>query len=152
MFFDRSFNRQPQDQHDNDFRDHSEGLFLQGGNTMGTFDPCDALVELLKRHMPETVYLVKNHPRYEEVTETIREISDFFRENDENAEITVAPDELVGTMLAVEVKTYLLCTTETKALARFLAKADSLDVVPLTDGRVQLILGFDKAYKPYEGQ
>ena len=152
MFFDRSFNRQPQDQHDNDFRPRSEEIFLQGGNTMGTFDPCDALVELLKQHMPETVYLVKNHPRYEEVTETIREISDFFRENDENAEITVSSDELIGTMLAVEVKTYLLCTTETKALARFLAKADSLDVVPLTDGRVQLILGFDKAYKPYEGQ
>ena len=152
MFFDRSFNRQPHDQHDNDFRDHSEGLFLQGGNTMGTFDPCDALVELLKRHMPETVYLVKNHPRYEEVTETIREISDFFREQDENAEITASPDELVGTMLAVDVKTDILCTTKTKNLARFLAKADSLDVVPLTDGRVQLILGFDKAYKPYEGQ
>ena len=150
MFFDRSFNRQPKDQHDNAFRPHSEGLFLQGGNTMGPFDPCDALVELLKRHMPETVYLVKNHPRYEEVTETIREISDFFRENDENAEITVCPDELIGTMLAVDVKTDLLCTTETRSLAALLAKADSLDVVPLTDGRVQLILGFEDAYKPYE--
>ena len=119
---------------------------------MGTFDPCDALVELLKRHMPETVYLVKNHPRYDEAVETIQAFSDFFRENDENAEITVAPDELIGTMLAVDVKTDILCTTKTKTLAAFLAKADSLDVVPLTDGRVQLILGFDKAYKPYEGQ
>ena len=152
MFFDRSFNRQPKDQHDNAFRLHSGEKTFTGGNTMQTFDLCDAFAELFNRYMPETVYLVKNHPRFEEVSETIREISDFFHENDENAEITVSPDELIGTMLAVDVKTNLLCTTETNILAAFLAKADSLDVVPLTDGRVQLIFGFENAYKPYEGQ
>ena len=117
---------------------------------METFDLCDALAELFERYMPETVYLVKNHPRYGEVTKTIREVSDFFRKNDENAEITVCPDELIGTMLAVDVKTDLLCTTETRSLAALLAKADSLDVEPLTDGRVQIIFGFEDAYKPYE--
>lgn len=146
MSFDRFFNKK------NLPHPANRKTFSQGGNPMDTFDLCDVLVELFRRNLPETVYLVKNHPRYEEVTETIREVSDFFRENDENAEITVSPDELVGTMLAVDVKTDLLCTTETGALAAFLAKADSLDVVPLTDGRVQLILGFEDAYKPYEGQ
>ena len=106
----------------------------------------------IKNNMPETVYLVKNHPRYEEVTENVRALHDFFREEDEEAEITVCPDELVGTMLAIEIKTVVVSTPRVKELAALLAKADSLDVYSTTDGRTALIVGFEGAYKPYEGR
>lgn len=100
--------------------------------------------------MPETVYLVKNHPRYEEATRTIWGLIAYFSQEDDTAEFSISKDELIGTSLALNVITDSFCLTDIPKPCGFLNQADSIDIIPLVDSRVRLTIGFNDAYKPYE--
>ena len=110
----------------------------------------EQLSNLYHKYMPETVYLVKNHPRYEEATRTLWGLIAYFSQEDDTAEISFSKDELLGTALALDVTTICFSTTNIAELCELLKQADSLDVTPLDDDRVRLTIGFNDVYKPYD--
>ncbi len=117
---------------------------------MKHLDLFELLNDLYQRYMPETVYLVKNQPRHEEAMRSLWRLISFVTQEDETAEVSFSKNELIGTSLALDIKTYCFATTNVQELCDLLKQVDSLDVVPLTDGRVCLTVGFDNVYKPYE--
>ena len=106
----------------------------------------DAFCGWLRAKLPPVVYLRENGKRFEEVTEAIAKLEDFFRLEEPSATFQVRQDPLLGTTLALTVTCALLTASDPKEFARLIAGADSFEATPLTDGTVQFDLSFNDAY------
>ena len=106
----------------------------------------DAFCGWLRAKLPPVVYLRENGKRFEEVTEAIAKLEDFFRLEEPSATFQVRQDPLLGTTLALTVTCALLSVSDPKEFARHVAGADSLEATPLTDGTVQFDLSFNDVY------
>ena len=115
---------------------------------MKKIDPIDTILALYKKYMPETVYLLKNPDRYPDTMKAVKELSDFVLSIDENAKITATPDDLIGDALCVEITTDLIVVSEIDKLCSLLSKADTLEVNPLTNGKIEVALSFEKVWIP----
>lgn len=115
---------------------------------MKKMDEIDALLQYCEAHLPKTVYLVKNKARYDEVKQAIQDIADFVWETDENAKINVAPDELTGTSIGVEIIASLVVIDMVDKFCNALHKANNFEVYPRTDGNVGLGLMFEGVFDP----
>ena len=109
-------------------------------------DEIDALLSYLEEHTPKTVYLIKNKPRYDEVTQAIKKFADFVWAVDDKAKITVRPDDLTGTSICVEVITNLVVIDMVDDFCDVLRKANNFEVYPRTDGKIGLGLVFERAF------
>ncbi len=114
-------------------------------------DPIDILLDAYMRLMPSTAYLKKNPDRYCEVEQAIKEIAQLATDCDSNAKIEIKPDELTGSSLCLTVVSSLIVIDEIDKFCTALAKADSFEVCPRTDGTISLGICFENAWVPYEG-
>lgn len=111
-------------------------------------DGIDALLEYYEAHMPETVCLMRNKGRYEEIVKAMSEIKSFIKTIESDAAFEISKDELVGTSLALEVTCTLLSMTEVDRFCKAIRTADSIDITPKTDGNLSVVFGFNDAYVP----
>ena len=109
-------------------------------------DGIDVLLEIYEEHMPETVYLTRNKGRYEEIVKAMDDIKKFIETIESSATFKISKDELDGTSLALEVTCTLLSMTEVDLFCNAIKKADSIDIMPLTDGNLSVTFGFKNAY------
>lgn len=108
----------------------------------------DALIAFYEKHMPETVYLMRNKGRYEEIVKAMNDIKDFISTIESDATFEISKDEIDGTSLALEVTCTLLSMTEVDQFCAAIKKADSIDITPKTDGNLSVMFGFNNAYVP----
>lgn len=111
-------------------------------------DEIDVLLSYYEKHMPETVYLMRNKGRYEEIVKAMDDIKKFIETIEPDAKFEISKDELVGTSLALEVTCTLLSMTEVDQFCDAIKKADSIDITPKTNGDLSVIFGFENAYIP----
>lgn len=111
-------------------------------------DPIITLLKIIEENMPETVYLMRNKERYEEVVKAMEEIKDFILSIEDDAKFKVEKDELLGTTLILEVNCTLLSFTEVDEFCEAIKKVDTIDVVAKTDGTLGITFGFNDAYVP----
>lgn len=109
-------------------------------------DPIKALLEVYERHMPETAYLVRNKERYDEIVSAMEDIEAFISSIEESATFEIQKDELVGTSLGLVVNCTLLSFTEIDKFCEAIKKVDAIDFTALTDGTLEIVFGFNKAY------
>lgn len=111
-------------------------------------DPIDVLLDKYVELMPETVYLMRNGKRYDEIVGAMDKIQKFIESVEPDAEFKISKDELVGTSIALEVTCTLLSFTEVEQFCAVAQKADSIDIMPMTDGNLSVVFGFNDAYIP----
>ena len=111
-------------------------------------DSIKQLAKVYESLMPTTIVLAKNKPRFTEAMEAIQKIADLVWDSDEKATINVAPDELTGTSICVNIKTDLFVVDRVMKLCDALCKADTFEVTPLIDGFVGIGITFEKAFVP----
>lgn len=115
----------------------------------------DRFIAIYEALMPKKVYLVRNGARYVEITGAMRNIETVINSATYDAIFNVASDELTGTTLALEVECDLLAITDVKQFCSAICKADTIDIVPLVNGNLSIVFGFDDAYipaPPYSGK
>ncbi len=105
-------------------------------------------LNFLQAHLPETVYLVKNGSRFEEAMSDLLSLRTLFLHSDCEAHCCVTTDELLGTMLILEVVCPLFSLGDSKEFCKLLARADCLDVLPTEDGRLCFSIGYRDAFCP----
>lgn len=111
-------------------------------------DSIDVLLDYYIEHMPKTVYLVKNKGRYEEVVKAMDDIKTFIETIEPDAKFEISKDELIGTSVGLEVTCTLLSLTEVDQFCDAIRKADSIDIMPKTNGDLSVIFGFNDVYVP----
>lgn len=111
-------------------------------------DPLDVLVEFLRENLPDTIYLKTNFARYNEAVEAMRAISDIALDTDDKSRIKAEPDPLLGTSLGLQIKTSIFIVDEMDKFIDALKKADSFEAVALTDGAVEINVGFNNVFYP----
>lgn len=112
------------------------------------FFEVDKLVDYLKRYMPETAVLVKNKGRYEEIMQAIEEISSFAWAISPDASISVAPDELTGSFMTMDIVTDLIVIDQIDKFCAAIKKADNFEVCARTDGKLSFSVVFHDAFVP----
>jgi len=111
-------------------------------------DEVDSFMEYYKQHMPKTIVLAKNKPRYDEVMKAIEDISNFVWETDSNADIDVYPDDLTGCAMCVKIVASLVVIEMVDKFCEALGKANNFEIYPRTDGNVCLGIVFEDVFKP----
>lgn len=104
-------------------------------------------IKYCRDNLHGTIYLRKNHPRYEEVMAAIDEIKEFISSIEDDATFKVEPDELLGNSLALMVTCTLLSITELDKFCSVIKKADTIDIVPLANGNLRVTFGFEHAFE-----
>ena len=112
------------------------------------FFEVDKLIDYLKRYMPETAVLVKNKGRYEEIMQAIEEISSFAWAISPDASISVAPDELTGSFMTMDIVTDLIVIDQIDKFCAAIKKADNFEVCARTDGKLSFSVVFHDAFVP----
>lgn len=115
---------------------------------MKKIDVIDVLIDLYKKYMPETVYLIENPSRYSEAEKAVEIISDLALAIDSTAKIEAKPDDLTGTSLCLEIITDLIVIDELDKFCSALKKADTFEVSPLTNGKIFFGLTFENTWIP----
>lgn len=105
------------------------------------------IIEFYRDYMPKNVVLVKNQPRHTEVENAIREIANLVLSSDEQAKITIQPDELTGSSLTVEIITDLLVIDIVDKFCDALRFADNFEVFPKPNGKIGLGIVFENVFK-----
>ena len=95
----------------------------------------------------QPICMEKNYPRFDQAIATISDLLGFLFERDENPEVIISKDPLLGTALDLEIKTDCITVTDIARLCEILKTADSLDLNASTDGRISLGISFDDAFK-----
>ena len=113
---------------------------------MNTIDLIKLLISDYERRLPPTVYLVRNGERYQQVIDAMQAIQRFISSVEEDARFEIVKEELIGTTLSLEVKCSVLCMTEVDKFCSAIKKADSIDIVPLSNGTLEVIFSFKNAY------
>ncbi len=108
----------------------------------------DELTTFIKAKMPKTIYLLRNKGRYEEIVNEIDKIKQFILNNDPDAKFSITKDELLGLDLSLEVECTLLAITDVYQFCSVIKNANSIDIVPLANGKLSLIFSFADAYMP----
>lgn len=108
----------------------------------------DRFIAIYEALMPKKVYLVRNGSRYVEITGAMRDIETAINAATYDAVFNVESDELTGTTLALEVECDLLAITEVEQFCNAIRTSDSIDIVPLTNGNLSVVFGFNDAYIP----
>ena len=111
-------------------------------------DTIDMLLNVYKKLMPETVYLVKNKERYPNIEKTVKAISDMVFNIDEEAMIKVSPDELTGTSLCMEIVTNLFVIDDIDEFCEVLKEATTFEATPFTNGKLHIGFTFEDAWLP----
>lgn len=114
----------------------------------GIMKEIDRLIEFYQAYMPKNVALVKDKERHVEVEQAIRDVAAFVYESDEQAKITVQPDDLTGSSIIVEIIADLVVIDMVDKFCDALRKADNFEVYAKTNGQVGLGLVFEKVFKP----
>ncbi len=112
------------------------------------FEEFEKLIAFLRENLPETICLVRNKERYDEIVRSITEIQEYFVEQDDQTQFVIEKDKLLGMSLCLSVVCQLLSTTDIESLCKVIGKADSIDIEPLCNGKIRFTFGFDNAYKP----
>lgn len=109
-------------------------------------DALDKLLNFINDNRPETGYLMKNDKKYPAIENAINEITELAKLCDEDCEISIETDEIVGTSVLLSIKTNYFVVDEIDKFCKALKEADTIDVSPLEDGRVEIGLTFQDAY------
>lgn len=117
-------------------------------NKKNEFYQVDQLVDYLKRYMPKTAVLVKNKGRYEEIMQAIEEISSFAWAISPDASISVAPDELTGSFMTMDIVTDLIVIDQIDKFCAAIKKANNFEVCARTDGKLSFSVVFHDAFVP----
>lgn len=115
---------------------------------MKKFDVIDALLAFYRKHMPETVYLMKNPERYPKIEKAVEEISSLVLAFDNKAKVKIAPDTLTGSSLCLSFTTNLIVIDEIDKFCSFLSEADTIEICPLKNGQIDLGLTFKNTWIP----
>lgn len=115
---------------------------------MNKYDEIDAILAYYEEHMPKTVYLVRNKGRYEEVVSAVKEIEDFISSIERSAKFKIDRDPLVGCHLSLVVTCTLLSVMELDKFCDAIKKASGMEIVPLTNGNLEISFGFSDVWVP----
>ncbi len=111
-------------------------------------DSIDRLLALYEKHMPATVYLMRNPERYDKIAKAMEELKSFIDSIEDSATFSITKDELIGTSITLEVRCDLISFTEVDQFCSAIKMVDSIDIVPTDDGRLSVVFGFNDAYIP----
>lgn len=111
-------------------------------------DEIDALLSYYKDHMPKNVVLTPNHERFNEAEQAVQDIMNFVWETDENAQVNIAPDELTGSSVCVEITASLVVIDMVDKFCSALQKANNFEVYPREDGNIGLGIVFEDVFVP----
>ncbi|MGN1103414.1 MAG: hypothetical protein ACI4QI_00930 [Candidatus Coproplasma sp.] len=115
---------------------------------MHDFDSLDQLIDVYKKLMPKTVYLMKNKDRYDNAVKAISEITACAVDADQNAKVIVQPDPLTGTSLCLEIVSSLVVVDMIDKFCSALKQADNFEICPRTDGLIVFGVSFNNAFVP----
>ena len=101
-----------------------------------------------QKNMPDTVYLVKNGERYNEIERAVVSFVDFIKSVSPDAIVDVERDCLTGTSICVYAKAQLYVFEDVKAFCENISEADVVEIMPRTDDKVEINLSFKNAYVP----
>ena len=110
-------------------------------------DPVEHLLDLI-RSLPQNVPLMINMPRYVETLKAVAIIRRVAIQECPDAECEMEYDGLTGTSLCFRVKVDEFGVDDTSKFAEALEIADTMDVIPLADGRVKLGFTFERVRVP----
>lgn len=111
-------------------------------------DPLKKVMKTIRELMPEKVYLMRNPKRYQMAKKSAEDISNAILAIDKDAKISLHQDELLGTMLCLEIETCELSITDINKVCRLLRDVDTIDIGCLINGNVTLTFGFNDAWIP----
>lgn len=114
---------------------YEEEAFLEGMN------------ELLKG-LPKNAILVLNVPRYIEVNDAITRISNFVTSISPDAKFKAEYDPFVGTGLIFTIIADELSITKTKEFAKAISVANTMSVVPVKGGNIEIGFTFNNVRIP----
>ena len=125
------------------------------------FDPeTDAalseLIRLLKK-IPKNAVTMLNVPKYAEVIRSANQIVKFVKEDYPDVEASLEFDELTGTTLLLTIVSDGVNIYAIKDFCKALSVASTMDVIPLSDGRIQIGFTYNEVKlpvpptKPYNG-
>ena len=98
--------------------------------------------------MPETVYLVKNEERYEEIMSAIDKIVSLCTQEDPNTKVKVSHDPLTGTSIGLEITSGSLSVRDIKKFCEGLLVADVFGIMGLKNCKFLFEFSFQRAMKP----
>lgn len=111
-------------------------------------DEIDALISVIEKKMPDTVYLMRNPERYDTIVSAMGELRNYIATIEDDATFKVTRAGLVGEDLALDVTCTLLAISEVDRFCNAIKVADTIDVEPLTNGDLHIVFGFKHAYVP----
>jgi len=112
-------------------------------------DTIDILLAIIEEMRPDVAVLEKNPARYKDLEDALTVIQKCGLASDDEAEIVVKREELIGTSVGLEIYSNLFAVDDLTEFAKMLTTANTFEVFPLSDGRACLSLGFQNVYKPF---
>lgn len=107
-------------------------------------------ITFYNENMPDKVYLVKNHGRYENAFKAANTICELVKQYDKDVEVTLYQDELVGTALCLEIKTDLFVIDNMGKFVQSLQYTDTFEASSLKNGKICIGITFEDVWKPFE--
>lgn len=111
-------------------------------------DEIDKLLEFYFKETAEQVCLVKNEERYPIIEKAVNEIANMALQCDSNSIIKAEPDGLIGTILCLTIETDLFVIDAMPDFIDALKEANTIDVTPLLNGKIEIGLTFPDAWVP----
>lgn len=105
-------------------------------------------IRALLDKLPKNTVLILNLPRYKEVCSAISKINGFVKDISPDAEFSARFDDLVGTCLLYTITADELSITKTKQFAEAIAVSNTMSVVPLTNGNIEIGFTFEDVRIP----
>lgn len=100
------------------------------------------------RSLPERMILILNMPKYERALRAIETISGFVLDVSPDAKITADFDKLTGTSLCLTIIADELSINKMQPFCAALHFTDTMSVVPLTDGNIEIGFTFEDIRLP----
>lgn len=111
-------------------------------------DEIDNLLEFYFKETAEEVFLMRNEERYDVAVKAANRIAEMISSYDNNAEIKMYPDGLIGTYLCLSIVTDIFVIDAMPDFIDALKEANTIDVTPLVNGKIEIGLTFPDAWVP----
>lgn len=108
------------------------------------------LIDAYERLMPQTVYLAKDKAKYGAVLQSVEAIKSFVQDFDDGAKIKIAPDDLTGSSLIVEIETTLVVVDVIDKFCEALKVADNFEIYARRGGNIGIGIVYEDVYKPVQ--